>query len=171
MSNDLLDTGNALLTPIEEALRPSLAPFALHAHSNVNDHVLAIGERYMALITLGGTLRTEIELPQDVVVTEPVIGDFDDDGLNDIIVVTTKGFYGYRTHRRLAGQLFSFLVLGLLILLGGVFAFKLAHSNTLQKVVQRSSQLGQQHANGMKGRTTFTGGLRQVGFKSTKAQL
>jgi len=159
-------TGTAQ-SPALAAFRPTLTPFAARVDTP-SEHVLVIGERYGALVSLGGSVRVEWPLAPDLAVAKPVVGDFNGDGLNDVVLVTTKGFYGYAVTRRLGGQLFSVLVICLLFLLLAVLAFKLSQADSfgLAAVKKRAIAAG---ALPQRGRTTFTSALRPM--KSAKAQL
>jgi hypothetical protein len=90
-------------------------------------------------------------------------------GVNDIVLLTTKGYYGYTVSRRLGGALFTVLVLCLLLLLLAVLAFKLFQDDSLglTAVKRRAGAAGGMQARNT--RATFTGALRPI--KSDKAQL
>lgn len=170
-------SADLMISSLQQSFQPSITKFQLHSadpsSEHIGDHALVIGERYVSLISFGGHLRAELPLiVGDPVISRPIIGDFDSDGLNDIILMTPKGFYGYRITRRLGGELFSFLVLGLLFLIVTIFVLKLVTTTNLNAIGQQyRNKFGNNHgANNIRGRTTFTGGLRQM-TKSTKAQL
>jgi hypothetical protein len=87
MHSSVADQGRSALAA---AFRPTLAAFALHADTPA-DHVLVVGERGAALLSLGGTVRAEIQLARDLATAKPIVADFNNDGVNDFIIVTTKG--------------------------------------------------------------------------------
>lgn len=80
----------AALSPLAAAFRPTLSAFSLRVDTPA-DHVLVIGERSAALLSLGGHLRADHVLAADTVVAKPVVGDFNNDGISDFVVITTKG--------------------------------------------------------------------------------
>jgi hypothetical protein len=73
------------LSPAAAAFRPSLSPYSMHVDTPA-EHVLVLGERSAALVSLGGSVRVEWTLAPDVVTANPVIADFNNDGecMNDI---------------------------------------------------------------------------------------
>jgi len=162
---------------VDRSFRPSLHPFALRVDYPA-DHVLVVGEKWASLVTLAGNVRAEVELPRDRVVAQPIVADFNQDGVNDFVIITTRGYYGFSVSRRLGSHLFSLLVLLLVLLLAAVFAFQLAHSHTVVKLSSSYSTrmrgaggvgMGMGMGMGRNNKTTFTSGLRMT--KSLKAQL
>jgi hypothetical protein len=65
---------------------------------------------------LQGRIRTTMSLPR-APVSAPVVGDFNDDGVVDLIVTTATAYYGFAIERRpnVGGALFAALVLALRI--------------------------------------------------------
>jgi hypothetical protein len=78
------------LTPTAAAFHPSLTPFSLHVDTP-SEHVLVVGERKASLLSLGGSIKVEWTLAPDIVVAKPIIADFNNDGINDIVMITTRG--------------------------------------------------------------------------------
>ena len=186
----------AAAAPLAAAFRPTLSAFSLRADTPA-DHVLVIGDRSAALLSLGGHLRAEVLLASDTVVAKPVVGDFNNDGISDFVVTTTKGsgthtahkskrgrrggcvsdvcvcgcvsYYGYTVSRRVGSALLSVVALVLLLVLVLIFAFKLAtEPNTFTAAAKWRNSIRQ--TNNPRSKATFTGSLRAMG-KSAKAQL
>eukprot|EP00252_Welwitschia_mirabilis_P007876 TRINITY_DN19585_c0_g1_i1.p1 TRINITY_DN19585_c0_g1~~TRINITY_DN19585_c0_g1_i1.p1 ORF type:complete len:697 (+),score=126.02 TRINITY_DN19585_c0_g1_i1:313-2403(+) len=109
-------TWSNLPTPagmVEEKVIPTLEPLPLHVHG-VHEVILVAGEQEANVISPGGSYLTSIYLPSPP--THPILyGDFSNDGLNDLIVMTSDGIYGYVQTRQPGALFFSSLV-GCLIL-------------------------------------------------------
>ncbi len=90
------------------SLMPSVNPYRMTVHGP-KDHVIAVGQAHFAVVSESGAVCAEVRLEQ-IPVSSPVIADFNDDGLNDVIIVTTDAIYGYTQRRHVATKLFSLLV-------------------------------------------------------------
>ena len=66
-------------------------------HDSVYSNILIIGESEMQLISREGEGLTHAELPKPPIAA-PVLGDFDNDGVSDIVVVTDGAVLGYHVH-------------------------------------------------------------------------
>ncbi|KAG2490863.1 hypothetical protein HYH03_010781 [Edaphochlamys debaryana] len=99
---------------------PTLAAMALYVHA-VPTVVLAAGTDHAMIVSEHGHILSELELP--AAPTQPlVVADFNGDGLNDIVLVTERGIYGYVQVQHLAGGMsLSALMLTLVIALGLVY--------------------------------------------------
>lgn len=96
---------------------PSLTALPLRKNGEP-EAILAIGEIEGVVISPKGSPVTEFPLPASA--SAPIIyADFSGDGLNDLILVTHDGIYGFVQARRPGAILFSTLV-GVLILVMGV---------------------------------------------------
>eukprot|EP00742_Colponemidia_sp_Colp-10_P011071 GILJ01012249.1.p1 GENE.GILJ01012249.1~~GILJ01012249.1.p1 ORF type:complete len:700 (+),score=92.80 GILJ01012249.1:149-2248(+) len=98
-------------------LLPSLTVFTVRPESH-QEHLVAVGAKTISVITSSGSLIDEQPLPE-VPVALPVPGDWDNDGYNDLIVVTAKGFHGYVQERRVGSRFFAILVGLLAVVLVG----------------------------------------------------
>jgi len=78
-------------------------------------HLLAVGARQMAMLSADGQVVASYDMP-GAPLAAPAIGDFNCDGVNDVVLFTEKGFYGYTLRARLPLRLFT-LGLALLLLL------------------------------------------------------
>ncbi|KXZ54830.1 hypothetical protein GPECTOR_4g901 [Gonium pectorale] len=99
---------------------PTLAAMPLYTHA-VPTTVLAAGETHAVIVSEHGRVLSELELPAPPI--QPlIVADFNGDGLNDIILVTGRGVYGYVQVPHLAGGMsLSALLLTLLVALGLVY--------------------------------------------------
>lgn len=86
-------------SPLAAAFRPTLSAFSLRVDTPA-DHVLVIGERSAAVLSLSGHLRAEVALAADTVVAKATIGDFNNDHISDFVITTTKGYTKHETHTR-----------------------------------------------------------------------
>lgn len=67
----------------------------LGTEDSVHAHVLVMGDGQLSLISREGAFLTSAEIPARPV-GYPVIGDFDSDGITDVIVVTEDSILGFR---------------------------------------------------------------------------
>ncbi|KAH9606457.1 hypothetical protein KSS87_002855 [Heliosperma pusillum] len=100
---------------------PTLKPFSLSVHEHNNQQMILVsGDQEALVISPGGTVMTTIELPAPP--THALISaDFSSDGLNDLIVVTENGVYGFVQSRQPGALFFSTLVGCLIIVMGVIF--------------------------------------------------
>ncbi|KAG4973390.1 hypothetical protein JHK87_030211 [Glycine soja] len=98
---------------------PTLKPLSLRLHDN-QEMILAAGEQEAVIISPGGSILATIELPgppTHVLITE----DFSNDGLTDLILVTSHGVYGFVQTRQPGALFFSMLVGCLIVVMGVIF--------------------------------------------------
>lgn len=98
---------------------PTLKPLSLRLHDN-QEMILAAGEQEAVIISPGGSILATIELPgppTHVLITE----DFSNDGLTDLILVTSNGVYGFVQTRQPGALFFSMLVGCLIVVMGVIF--------------------------------------------------
>jgi hypothetical protein len=82
--------------------------------------MLITGDNSMALLSRKGEILANADIPRKPVL-KPVIGDFDSDGVTDIIIVTEDSILGYKLKIAPATRLMFITVLGLLFLIILVF--------------------------------------------------
>lgn len=114
---------------------PTLKAFALRAHDN-QEIILAAGEQEAVVISGGGSILTSIDLPSPpthAIITE----DFSNDGLTDLIVVTSNGVYGFVQTRQPGALFFSTLVGCLIVVMGVIFVTQ--HLNSMKSKPRVSS--------------------------------
>lgn len=107
---------------------PTLKPFSLRAHDN-QLLILAGGDQEAVVISPGGGVLATVELPASpthTLVTE----DFSNDGLTDLILVTSNGVYGFVQTRQPGALFFSTLVGCLIIVMGVIFVTQ--HLNSMK---------------------------------------
>lgn len=94
------------------------------SHDNTYALVLVAGEREVALISREGHILTQATLPK-APIARPIIGDFDGDGITDVIMITEDAILGYRVEEvaSMQGMLAAVVVLSLLAMV--VFACSL----------------------------------------------
>ncbi|KAE8701279.1 putative serine-threonine protein kinase, plant-type [Hibiscus syriacus] len=117
---------------------PILKPISLCVHDN-QQMILAAGDQTGIIISPGGSSLASIELPAPpthALITE----DFSNDGLTDIILVTSNGAYGF-VQTRQPGALFFSTLVGCLLLVMEVISVT-------------------QHLNSMKGKPRASSGSR-----------
>lgn len=120
------------------AVVPTLKPFSLRVHDN-QEMILAAGDQEAVVLSPGGSIITTLTLPAPpthALITE----DFSGDGLNDLIVVTSSGVYGFVQTRHPGALFFSTLVGCLIVVMGVIFV--------------------SQHLNSMNGKPRATSGFR-----------
>ncbi|KAL6220632.1 hypothetical protein ACLB2K_008388 [Fragaria x ananassa] len=107
---------------------PTLKAFSLRVHDN-QEVILAAGDQEAIVISPGGSILTSLELPASP--THALIAeDFSNDGLSDLILVTSTGVYGF-VQTRQPGALFFSILVGVLILVMGVI-FVNQHLNSIK---------------------------------------
>jgi hypothetical protein len=98
--------------------------------------ILAAGEQEAVVISPGGSILATIELPgppTHVLIRE----DFSNDGLTDLILVTSSGVYGF-VQTRQPGALFFSVLIGYLIVVMGII-FVTQHINSMKGKPRPSS--------------------------------
>ncbi|KAM7252154.1 hypothetical protein ACFE04_024037 [Oxalis oulophora] len=108
---------------------PTLKPFSLRLHDD-QQMILAAGDQEAVIISPGGSILTSISLhapPTHALICD----DFSNDGLTDIILVTSNGVYGYVQTRQPGALFFSTLVGCLLVVMGLIFVTQ--HLNSAKK--------------------------------------
>ncbi|KAI9109659.1 hypothetical protein K1719_019289 [Acacia pycnantha] len=114
---------------------PTLKPVSLRVHDN-QEVILAAGEQEAVLISPGGSLLATIELPGSP--THALISeDFSNDGLTDLILVTSSGVYGFVQTRHPGALFFSTLVGCLIVVMGVIFVTQ--HLNSAKGKPRSSS--------------------------------
>lgn len=128
------------------SMQPSATPFKVfnnvdHSRSHSRNHrgekyLLAVGEDTLSLLDREGNVISDISV-FDVPVAKPCVGDFNNDDLNDIIIITTAGYYGYTVRHRIGSALFTVLVCFLLVCLTLTFVYKMVLSLESKKDFRR----------------------------------
>ncbi|MED6172776.1 hypothetical protein PIB30_053059 [Stylosanthes scabra] len=114
---------------------PTLKPLSLRLHDN-QEMILAAGEQEAVVISPGGSILATIELPAPpthVLISE----DFSNDGLTDLILVTSNGVYGFVQTRQPGALFFSMLVGCLIVVMGVIFVTQ--HLNSIKGKPRPSS--------------------------------
>ncbi|KAK9165390.1 hypothetical protein Scep_000581 [Stephania cephalantha] len=107
---------------------PTLKVFSLGRHDH-QEVILAAGDQEAVVLSPGGSQLTTLDLPAPP--THALIcEDFSNDGLTDIILVTSNGVYGF-VQTRQPGALFFSTLLGCLIIIMGVI-FVSQHLNSVK---------------------------------------
>lgn len=65
------------------------------SHDTLSAHVLIVGDTKLAILSHDGEVLIEVEVGK-ASIAKPVIGDFDSDGVTDVIISTDGGIFGYR---------------------------------------------------------------------------
>ncbi|XP_058227872.1 uncharacterized protein LOC131336162 [Rhododendron vialii] len=114
---------------------PTLKSFSLRAHDN-QQLVLAAGDQEAVVLSSGGSLLATVVLPSAP--THALIcADFSNDGLTDLILVTSDGVYGFVQTRQPGALFFSMLVGCLIIVMGVLFVSQ--HLNSIKGKPRGSS--------------------------------
>ncbi|KAJ8764530.1 hypothetical protein K2173_006270 [Erythroxylum novogranatense] len=107
---------------------PTLKAFSLRAHDS-QQMILAAGDQEAVVISPRGSRQTSIDLPAPP--THALIcDDFSNDGLTDLIVMTSNGVYGFVQTRTPGALFFSTLVGCLLMVMGIIFVTQ--HLNSIK---------------------------------------
>nr|GMD56479.1 uncharacterized protein LOC109172727 [Ipomoea batatas] len=114
---------------------PTLKAFSLRVHDN-QELILAAGDQEAIIISPAGSILATIELPvppTHALVTE----DFSNDGLTDLIILTSNGVYGFVQTRQPGALFFSTLVGCLIVVMGVLFVSQ--HLNSIKGKPRASS--------------------------------
>lgn len=122
----------------ESTVVPTLKPFPLRQH-DTQELILAAGDQEAVVLSPGGSILTSLDLPAPP--THALIfDDFSNDGLTDLILVTSNGVYGF-VQTRQPGALFFSTLVGCLILVMGVLFVSQYLNSTKGKPRVSSAQL------------------------------
>ena len=82
-------------------------------HNDLQAQLLVVGEKSIALFSKDGKTLASIDIPK-APVASPVLGDFDSDGVTDIILVTEDAILGYRLEvtTSTVGVFYAIVILG-----------------------------------------------------------
>lgn len=112
---------------MEARVIPTLKPFPLRVHDN-QELILVAGDQEAVVLSPGGSLLTSVDLPSPPT-HALVCEDFSNDGLTDLILVTSDGVYGFVQTRQPGALFFSTLVGCLIIVMGVLFVSQYLNSN------------------------------------------
>lgn len=105
---------------------PTLKAFPLRVHDS-QELILAAGDQEAVVLSPGGSVLTTIDLPAPP--THALVSeDFSNDGLTDLILVTSSGVYGFAQTRQPGALFFSTLVGCLIIVMGVLFVSQYLNS-------------------------------------------
>lgn len=117
---------------------PSLSVMALHKHG-VPTTILVAGQDAAVLVSEHGVMLETLWLPGPP--DKPlVVADFNGDGLNDVLLVTKDGIYGYVQVPRYGSAVLSALM-GCLIIAMGILFFQYSSMGTARTRKLRSTEL------------------------------
>lgn len=90
-------------------------------HDSLGANILIVGENYISLYSVEGELLSKIPIPQKLV-KKPVLGDFDSDGVTDIVIMTEDAIFGYRLEviESTNGMLIAVIILSVMAVLAFV---------------------------------------------------
>nr|ATG70691.1 FG-GAP repeat-containing protein [Hesperocyparis arizonica]ATG70692.1 FG-GAP repeat-containing protein [Hesperocyparis bakeri] len=117
---------------VEEKVVPTLKALALHVHGHGSQEVVLVaGEQEATIISPSGSLLASFLLPSPPIL--PLLdGDFSNDGLTDLVLVTSNGIYGFVQTRQPGALFFSSLV-GCLIIVMAVILVSQHFNSTKSK--------------------------------------
>ncbi|KAG8383387.1 hypothetical protein BUALT_Bualt04G0007200 [Buddleja alternifolia] len=111
----------------ESSVIPTLKPFPLRLH-DTQELILAAGDQEAVVLSPGGSILTTVELPAPAT-HALVTDDFSNDGLTDLILVTSNGVYGFVQTRQPGALFFSTLVGCLILVMGVLFVSQYLNSS------------------------------------------
>lgn len=111
----------------ESGVVPTLKAFPLRVHDN-QELILAAGDQEAVVLSPGGSLLTTLDLPAPPT-HALVCDDFSNDGLTDLILVTSNGVYGFVQTRQPGALFFSTLVGCLIVVMGVLFVSQYLNSS------------------------------------------
>ncbi|KAI3451016.1 hypothetical protein Pfo_007681 [Paulownia fortunei] len=111
----------------ESTVVPTLKAFPLRQHDS-QELILAAGDQEAVVLSPGGSILTAVDLPAPPT-HALVCDDFSNDGLTDLILVTSNGVYGFVQTRQPGALFFSTLVGCLIIVMGVLFVSQYLNSS------------------------------------------
>lgn len=66
-------------------------------HNNIHANIVVVGDSSMSILSRDGDVLSESDIP-DSPIGRPTFGDFDNDGISDITIVTNNAVLGYHVH-------------------------------------------------------------------------
>ncbi|XP_071913575.1 uncharacterized protein [Coffea arabica] len=114
---------------------PTLKAFRLRPRDG-RDLILAAGDQEAVVLSPGGSTLTTVELPASPTHALVTV-DFSNDGLTDLILVTSNGVYGFVQTRQPGALFFSTLVGCLIVVMGVLFVSQ--HLNSIKGKPRPSS--------------------------------
>jgi hypothetical protein len=88
---------------------PAIMPLALHVHG-IPSSILAAGQDAAVVVSEHGNLLASMDLPAPPSQKLTVL-DFNGDGLNDVVVVTPLGIFGYAQVQHMGGSTLTTLLM------------------------------------------------------------
>ena len=89
-------------------------------NEEIDQFIISLGDEFITILDLNGNIQFVDKVPSELI-GKILIEDFNGDNINDIILQTKNGFYGYsvKIHRGLS--LISFLTISLVTILSLMF--------------------------------------------------
>ncbi|KAL0378311.1 UNVERIFIED_CONTAM: hypothetical protein Sradi_3136600 [Sesamum radiatum] len=115
----------------ESTTVPTLKAFPLRQHDS-QELILAAGDQEAVVLSPGGSLLATVDLPAPAT-HALVCNDFSNDGLTDLILVTSNGVYGFVQTRQPGALFFSTLVGCLIVVMGVLFVSQYLNSGKVAK--------------------------------------
>lgn len=122
---------------MEAVVVPSLKAFSLEAHDKMKQMVIVAGEQEAVVLSADGSELASIDLPASPT-HALILEDFSNDGLTDIILVTSNGVYGFVQTRQPGALFFSALVGCLIVIIGVIIVSR--HFSSINKSKPRASR-------------------------------
>ena len=101
---------------IEDLTYPQLISFSTRPQEELHSFLLAIGDSAISVLDHHGSLQ-HVEQLVHASVQPAVIADFNSDGIQDVIITTKEGYYGYMMRTHSGTSVLSVLVLSMLMIL------------------------------------------------------
>lgn len=110
---DLKSNSKSLLAFDFDAIRVD----ELGTHDNRHAQILLLGDSSIALVSRDGTIEAHAEVPTKAIAI-PTLGDFDNDFITDVIIITEEAVLGYRLEvtASIKGMLIAFIILAIVAL-------------------------------------------------------
>ena len=107
---DLGSTSHSIIAFDSDSIRVD----ELGTHDNRHAQILILGDNTISLVSRDGVIETHAEVPGKAL-TRPTIGDFDNDFINDVVILTDDALLGYRLEITASakGMLIAFVILAL----------------------------------------------------------
>ena len=103
-----------------------------------NNHyteILIMGQDLITFVSRDGQILASAEIPH-IPISKPIIADFDNDGVNDLLILTDEALLGYRMEAiaSVRSLLIAFFILATIAIVVFIFSIRDSSSTTVNRI-------------------------------------